>query len=130
MLAIRAPLAFDGERMADGALVLGDWRDTVLAWRAGAAQDLPSVVASGTPITSTGGHCWALGGEAAGERALRAAVQQRAEAGADVVKIMASGGVFTPGTDTTGLSSLTPRWPPRSPRRMPSGCRSPPTRMP
>lgn len=80
---------------------LGDWRDAVLAWRAGAARDLPSVVASGTPITSTGGHCWALGDEAAGEGALRAAVQQRAEAGADVVKIMASGGVFTPGTDTT-----------------------------
>jgi imidazolonepropionase-like amidohydrolase len=80
---------------------LGDWRDTVLAWRAGATRDLPTVVASGTPITSTGGHCWTLGGQAAGEHALRAAVQQRAGAGADVIKIMASGGVFTPGTDTT-----------------------------
>jgi imidazolonepropionase-like amidohydrolase len=80
---------------------LGDWRDAVLAWRAGAAQGLPTVVASGAPITSPGGHCWTLGGEAAGERALRAAVHERAEAGADVVKIMASGGVFTPGTDTT-----------------------------
>ena len=86
---------------------LGDWRDAVLAWRAGAAPGLPApatglpaVVASGTPITSVGGHCWTLGGEATGEGALRAAVQQRAEAGADVVKIMASGGVFTPGTDT------------------------------
>jgi imidazolonepropionase-like amidohydrolase len=80
---------------------LGDWRDTVLAWRAGAPRWLPTVVASGTPITTIGGHCWALGGQAAGERGLRAAVQERAEAGADVIKMMASGGVFTPGTDTT-----------------------------
>jgi imidazolonepropionase-like amidohydrolase len=147
MLAIRASLVFDGERMLPGLIDahahlcadagpgalerlgegdgtglaavieqslrthlragvttvrdLGDRRDAVLAWRAGAVPGLPAVVASGTPITSTGGHCWALGGEAAGERALRAAVQQRAEAGADVIKIMASGGVFTPGTDTT-----------------------------
>jgi imidazolonepropionase-like amidohydrolase len=80
---------------------LGDWRDTVLAWRAGAPRRLPAVVASGTPITSVGGHCWALGGEVAGERELRMEVQKRAEAGADVIKMMASGGVFTPGTDTT-----------------------------
>jgi imidazolonepropionase-like amidohydrolase len=37
---------------------LGDWRDTVLTWRAGAAREPPAVVASGAPITSTGGHCW------------------------------------------------------------------------
>lgn len=80
---------------------LGDRRDAVLAWRLGAPPGLPAVVASGTPITSVGGHCWALGGEAAGEEALREAVRHRAQAGADVIKIMASGGVFTPGTDTT-----------------------------
>jgi imidazolonepropionase-like amidohydrolase len=80
---------------------LGDRRDAVLAWRPGAPPGLPAVVASGTPITSAGGHCWALGGEAAGEEALREAVRHRAQAGADVIKIMASGGVFTPGTDTT-----------------------------
>lgn len=80
---------------------LGDRRDAVLAWRPGAPPGLPAVVASGTPITSVGGHCWPLGGEAAGEEALREAVRHRAEAGADVIKIMASGGVFTPGTDTT-----------------------------
>jgi imidazolonepropionase-like amidohydrolase len=79
---------------------LGDRRDAVLGWRPSAPPGLPVVVASGTPITSVGGHCWALGGEAAGEEALRAAVRRRAEASADVIKIMASGGVFTPGTDT------------------------------
>jgi imidazolonepropionase-like amidohydrolase len=80
---------------------LGDRRDAVLAWRPGAPPGLPTVVASGAPITSVGGHCWALGGEAAGEEALREAVRRRTQAGADVIKIMASGGVFTPGTDTT-----------------------------
>jgi imidazolonepropionase-like amidohydrolase len=40
-----------------------------------------------------------MGGEAAGVDALRRAVAERAERGADVVKIMASGGVMTPGTD-------------------------------
>ena len=61
--------------------------------------DGPTVVASGPPITSPGGHCWSMGGEAAGVDALRRAVAERAERGADVVKIMASGGVMTPGTD-------------------------------
>jgi imidazolonepropionase-like amidohydrolase len=40
-----------------------------------------------------------MGGEAAGADALRRAVGERVERGADVVKIMASGGVMTPGTD-------------------------------
>jgi len=42
-----------------------------------------------------------MGGEVRGEDEIRDSVRQRAEAGADVVKIMASGGVLTPGTDTT-----------------------------
>lgn len=59
----------------------------------------PTVVASGPPITSVGGHCGSMGGEASGVDELRAAVRERAERGADLVKIMASGGVMTPGTD-------------------------------
>jgi imidazolonepropionase-like amidohydrolase len=61
----------------------------------------PTVVASGPPITSVRGHCWWLGGEAAGTEDLRDAVRERAERGADVVKIMTSGGAMTPGTDLT-----------------------------
>ncbi|TWG19700.1 imidazolonepropionase-like amidohydrolase [Micromonospora taraxaci] len=81
---------------------LGDRRDAVLRWRdRGVRDDLPSVVAAGAPVTSIGGHCWALGGEASGVDGVREAVRLRAAAGADLVKIMASGGVFTPGTDTT-----------------------------
>jgi imidazolonepropionase-like amidohydrolase len=59
----------------------------------------PTVVASGPPLTSPGGHCGAMGGEVAGVEAVRRAVRERVERGADVIKIMASGGVLTPGTD-------------------------------
>lgn len=59
----------------------------------------PTVVAAGPPLTSPGGHCWSMGGEVAGVDEVRRAVRERAERGADVVKIMASGGVLTPGTD-------------------------------
>jgi imidazolonepropionase-like amidohydrolase len=79
---------------------LGDYRGAVLAWRSKGRPGLPAVVAAGAPITSVGGHCRSLGGEARGASGLRDAVRQRADQGADIVKIMASGGVLTPGTDT------------------------------
>jgi imidazolonepropionase-like amidohydrolase len=57
----------------------------------------PDVVAAGPPITRTGGHCWFLGGEADGIAGVQAAVAERVTRGADVVKVMATGGVITPG---------------------------------
>src|SRR5579859_6765753 len=65
---------------------------------AGQAGPLPAIVAAGPPITTPGGHCHFLGGAARGERALRAAVRERAERGVDVIKVMASGGNLTPGS--------------------------------
>lgn len=59
----------------------------------------PTVVAAGPPITSPGGHCASMGGEAIGVDGLRRAVRERADRGADLVKIMTSGGMMTPGTD-------------------------------
>ncbi len=59
----------------------------------------PWVVASGPPLTSVGGHCSNMGGGVAGRDALIRAVRERAERGVDVVKIMTSGGLMTPGTD-------------------------------
>jgi imidazolonepropionase-like amidohydrolase len=59
----------------------------------------PEILASGPPITSVGGHCWAMGGEMAGIAQLRDAVRERADRKVDVVKVMASGGNMTPGTD-------------------------------
>ncbi|MGH3766150.1 MAG: amidohydrolase family protein [Pseudonocardiaceae bacterium] len=58
----------------------------------------PEIVASGPPITTSGGHCHFLGGVADGPHELRAAVRRRAERGCDVVKVMVSGGVLTPGS--------------------------------
>ena len=81
---------------------LGDRRGAVLRWRDRAVRtDLPTVLASGAPVTSVGGHCWSLGGEVRGADEIRALVRRQAAAGGDLVKVMASGGVFTPGTDTS-----------------------------
>jgi imidazolonepropionase-like amidohydrolase len=57
----------------------------------------PELLVSGPPLTPTKGHCWFLGGEADTDDDLRAAVRERAERGCDVVKIMVTGGVITPG---------------------------------
>jgi imidazolonepropionase-like amidohydrolase len=61
--------------------------------------DEPTVVAAGPPITSPHGHCWTMGGETSGIEHMRRAVRERAERGADVVKVMASGGMLTFDTD-------------------------------
>jgi imidazolonepropionase-like amidohydrolase len=65
---------------------------------AGRPDPLPTIVASGPPITTPGGHCHFLGGAVSGERGLRAAVREHAERGVDVIKVMASGGNVTPGS--------------------------------
>jgi imidazolonepropionase-like amidohydrolase len=95
--SLRAQLAAGVTTVRD----LGDRRYSVVDWRDAHRDDiaLPRVLASGPPITTPGGHCASMGGEAAGADALRAAVQERAERRVDVVKVMASGGVNTPGSD-------------------------------
>jgi imidazolonepropionase-like amidohydrolase len=62
---------------------------------------LPWIVASGPPITSPGGHCHYLGGEVATPEDIVAAVRERVARGVDIVKVMASGGMNTPGTDVS-----------------------------
>lgn len=62
-------------------------------------QPLPRILAAGPPITTLAGHCHFLGGAIADDpRAMRAAVRERAERGCDVIKVMSSGGVMTPGS--------------------------------
>jgi imidazolonepropionase-like amidohydrolase len=61
--------------------------------------DLPTIVASGPPITSPRGHCHYLGGAAAPTvEGVRVAVREHAARAVDVIKIMASGGTLTPGS--------------------------------
>lgn len=80
---------------------LGDRRYATIGWRDQHADGagLPTIVGSGPPLTTPRGHCWNMGGEVEGVEALRGAVRDRAERGVDIVKVMASGGLTTPGTD-------------------------------
>jgi imidazolonepropionase-like amidohydrolase len=80
---------------------LGDTRWAVLDRQARDGE--PSVVGSGPPITSPGGHCAVMGGEASGAAALRARVAERHERGAQTVKIVVSGGAMTAGSDLLEL---------------------------
>jgi imidazolonepropionase-like amidohydrolase len=57
----------------------------------------PRLLVSGPPITVPGGHCHFFGGETASDDDIRARVDANAEAGADVIKVMASGGQITEG---------------------------------
>jgi imidazolonepropionase-like amidohydrolase len=72
--------------------VLRDWYRT-------SSELGPAIVTAGPPITVTGGHCYFMGGEADGELAVRRAVRERVKHGTDVIKIMATGGHMTPGTN-------------------------------
>ena len=67
----------------------------------------PTIVASGPPMTSRAGHCFFLGGEVDGPAAISAAIRERVARKVDVVKVMASGGMSTPGTDVLGTQFCT-----------------------
>ena len=61
----------------------------------------PRLLVSGRPVTRTKGHCHFFGGEADGVDGVREAVRRLLEdEGADGIKIMATGGGLTPGTDS------------------------------
>jgi len=59
----------------------------------------PRILAAGSPITITGGHCHFLGLEADGEAGVRAAARGQLKSGANCLKIMSTGGRMTPGTN-------------------------------
>ena len=61
--------------------------------------DGPRIVAAGRPVCMTGGHGHWLGREADGPDDARKAVREQLKAGADVIKIIATGGVLTPGVE-------------------------------
>ena len=56
----------------------------------------PDLILSGAPITITAGHCWIFGTEADSKDEVIKAVRKQVKAGANVIKIMATGGMFTP----------------------------------
>jgi imidazolonepropionase-like amidohydrolase len=66
----------------------------------------PRILAAGKGICMTGGHGWWMGREADGPDDVRRAVREQLKAGVDVVKVLATGGVMTPGVEA-GAPQLT-----------------------
>lgn len=66
----------------------------------------PRMLASGRLICMTGGHGWHMGREANGADEVRQAAREQIKAGADLVKLMATGGVLTPDVEP-GSEQLT-----------------------
>ena len=58
----------------------------------------PRLVVAASPVTVTGGHCWFMGGEADSEDDLRRLVRAHHKHGADLIKVMSTGGFMTPGS--------------------------------
>jgi imidazolonepropionase-like amidohydrolase len=58
----------------------------------------PRLVVAASPITTTGGHCWFMGGEADSVADLRRIVRTHSGRGTDLIKVMATGGLMTAGT--------------------------------
>jgi imidazolonepropionase-like amidohydrolase len=56
----------------------------------------PRLILTGTPITTTAGHCWMFGTEADTLEEVVTAVRRQKKLGADCIKMMATGGMFTP----------------------------------
>jgi imidazolonepropionase-like amidohydrolase len=75
--------------------------EAVLVGRAVEAGTIPGprVVASGPAVTMTGGHIPYLGRVTDGVEAMRAAVRANLALGARCIKVVATGGVLTPGVD-------------------------------
>jgi imidazolonepropionase-like amidohydrolase len=77
----------------------GSRMDVALAIRSAVREGLiagPRLLVVGSPITTTAGHYWFLGGEADTTEAVVAGVRERKKAGVDAIKVMASGGGYTP----------------------------------
>ena len=58
----------------------------------------PRMVVAARPVTVTGGHCWFMGGEADSEDELRRMVRTHHKRGADLIKVMSTGGFMTTGS--------------------------------
>jgi imidazolonepropionase-like amidohydrolase len=82
---------------------LGDARYRTLPFRDRPDPGAPRIVAAGPPITIADGHCHYLGCVVTGVEEARRAVAEHHERGVDVVKVMASGGIVTIGSDVFGV---------------------------
>ncbi len=80
----------------------GEFRELALRDRI-AAGELPGprILCAGQPLTSPNGHCHFWGGEAATPDEIRRVIRRQVEHGVDLIKVMATGGVITRGSDPT-----------------------------
>ena len=96
--AVRAALGSGVTTMRD----LGSRNQVVLPIKAAVEQGVipgPRMIVAGTPITTTGGHCNMFGTEADTAEQVVSAIRSQFKIGADCIKIMSTGGGFTPGTN-------------------------------
>ena len=100
-------MAAYGRRMMRAGITtvrdLGAPTDLAIELRESIAAGLtegPRLLVAGSPITTTGGHCWFMGGECDGELGIRKQVREHVKAGTDWIKVMATGGNMTPRTNT------------------------------
>lgn len=100
-LLIRATAAMRGLLLsgATTARDTGSRDDVALAIRSAIRDGIipgPRLLVAGAPITTTAGHYWFLGAEADSTEDVVRRVRERKKAGVDAVKIIASGGGYTP----------------------------------
>ncbi len=96
--AVRSALSSGVTTMRD----LGSRNQVVLPIKAAIEAGIipgPRMVVAGTPITTTGGHCNMFGTEADTADQVVSAIRTQFKLGADCIKIMSTGGGFTPGTN-------------------------------
>ena len=96
--AVRAALSSGVTTMRD----LGSRNEVVFPLREGINRGIvpgPRLLVAGTPVTTTGGHCNMFGTEANTSEEVVKAIRQQFKLGADCIKIMSTGGGFTPGTN-------------------------------
>ncbi len=105
-------MAANGRRMLEAGITtvrdLGSPTALAIEMREAFASGLilgPNLLVSGAPITTTGGHCYFMGGEADGELEIRKGVRNRVKAEVDWIKVMATGGNMTRGTNTLARST-------------------------
>ncbi len=67
----------------------------------------PRMLTATAPLTLPGGHCWFFGGQVGGEQAIRDLVRHNVRQGADLIKVMVTGGHLTPGGSAMWESQFT-----------------------